>query len=172
MAELISKSLPIFRKHHENINLVNILQDITSFPQASWKDEHQCISNTDYYLRNQKTDYWELAFPTISAFLNGIVHDKLKQFDSWQIPNRLFQVYEQGDFHGWHVHGNSMFAGVFYISVDGVGALQTRDQSAQYLAVKTGDIILFPSFLEHRVAPQESKNKRIVIAFNVNFDKL
>jgi cupin superfamily acireductone dioxygenase involved in methionine salvage len=65
-----------------------------------------------------------------------------------------------------------MFSGVFYISVDGAGALQTKDKSAGTISVQTGDIILFPSFLEHRVAPNQNKTKRIVIAFNVNFDKV
>ena len=34
--------------------------------------------------------------------------------------------------------------------------------------VEEGDVIIFPSFMRHRVAPNHSENLRITMAFNIN----
>ena len=88
-------------------------------------------------------------------------------------------------FHHMHNHPNSYISGVFYIDVDDKVDKITFHK-ANYLAielyktkynifnsnswrypVKTGDIILFPSSLEHAVDKKKGTNIRISLSFNV-----
>ena len=52
----------------------------------------------------------------------------------------------------------------------GDNALQEHPFSRQWMLpeVKEGDIILFPSFIRHRVNKQETEELRITASFNIN----
>jgi uncharacterized protein (TIGR02466 family) len=88
-----------------------------------------------------------------------------------------------------HVHGNSVLSGVFYVDVpqgsgnliveraDNAGLVWNMDnrtpqtcESQQYVAT-TGKLILFPSWLPHRVTETFCEDTRISISFNLTFKK-
>jgi len=88
-------------------------------------------------------------------------------------------------FHHRHHHANSYVSGVFYIDVKkGTDKLNfyrpatssIRLEVAKHNAfnveglqysVENGDVVLFPSFLEHGVAIKKEPNTRISLSFNV-----
>ena len=93
---------------------------------------------------------------------------------------------EQNQFHHEHSHPNSYISGVYYINtnkeIDNITFLKpnwyativpsivkynTFNSSSWTLDVETQDIILFPSFLSHKVGTKKENNKRISLAFNV-----
>jgi len=93
---------------------------------------------------------------------------------------------EQNQFHHEHSHPNSYISGVYYINankeIDNITFLKPNDyativpsivkyntfnSSSWTLDVETQDIILFPSFLPHKVGTKKENNKRISLAFNV-----
>ena len=91
---------------------------------------------------------------------------------------------EKGETHHRHNHPNSFISGVYYVSADEnldrinfvndrKGALEIVPKeyndwncTSYYFGIKSQDIILFPSAIEHFVNPVESTKTRISLAFN------
>lgn len=91
---------------------------------------------------------------------------------------------ELNQFHHRHQHYNSLISGVFYINCDEqfdkinffndkyefikfkVKKYDVYNTSGWFFPVKTGDIILFPSHLNHMVNIKQGTNLRISLAFN------
>jgi uncharacterized protein (TIGR02466 family) len=116
-----------------------------------------------------------------------------KYVQSIYAPNERFRLAvtqswlnytEKDEFHHKHRHPKSMVSGVFYVNAD-----ETTDKiyffkhepssfkvftdnynlfnsDSWWFAVKTGDLILFPSHVEHMVEKVQSANTRVSLAFN------
>jgi uncharacterized protein (TIGR02466 family) len=92
---------------------------------------------------------------------------------------------ETNQFHHRHNHNNSFLSGVFYINCNEkfdkikfyndkykLIKLEPKEwnilnSETWWFSVKTGDIVLFPSSLDHEVETKEGDNTRISLAFNV-----
>ena len=95
---------------------------------------------------------------------------------------------DENQFHHKHSHPNSLVSGVLYLNADidldsiifyrpkqyQTITIDTKDDcynvfnsSLWTYSVKTRDIILFPSSLEHSVETKKGKNTRMSLAFNV-----
>ena len=113
-------------------------------------------------------------------------------------PERLFfqtwgwgVTLRAGNWQGHHVHPNANVSGVYYVAAppetlaanneggkisffDPRPRANMNQLTAQYtrhtLAPVPGDMILFPSWLEHSVAPFEGEGERICIAFNTKLE--
>eukprot|EP00040_Diaphanoeca_grandis_P001802 m.19600 g.19600 ORF g.19600 m.19600 type:complete len:541 (+) comp12536_c0_seq1:241-1863(+) len=85
-----------------------------------------------------------------------------------------------------HVHPRSVISGVVYLQTPAwtnnqSGRLVLRDPRGHVatgwnshthaIQPKTGDIVLFPSWLEHYVEPHREDEARIVVSFNANVDQ-
>jgi uncharacterized protein (TIGR02466 family) len=123
---------------------------------------------------------------SLQTALNRYVHDILKienQFfitDSWATRN------PQNTFHAEHSHGNSIFSGVLYVDVaDGdlellFDPLFSKNFQFEYsikeynllnsnswsLGLKSGMLVIFPSWVSHRVSPNLNTSDRRIIGFN------
>ena len=91
---------------------------------------------------------------------------------------------EPGQYHHKHAHPNSFISGVFYpqahretdkIHFYRAGFQQIKlppeswnifNSDSWWFAVGTGDLVLFPSSLEHMVEPVEGNHTRISLSFN------
>ena len=96
-------------------------------------------------------------------------------------------VYREGDHHGSHNHPNSLIAGTYYAQVVADSSSITLEApwknhvmhdtlpfKAGLHAYKpnAGDMLLWPSWLDHRVNPQvKTDNPRIAISFNLDYAK-
>jgi uncharacterized protein (TIGR02466 family) len=89
--------------------------------------------------------------------------------------------------HHKHAHTNSFLSGVYYVTTDcntdvikfhkqNVSGVDLRIEPAEWneynsqtwwYPVTTGDVVIFPSWLEHEVPPTTSSKDRVSIAFNV-----
>tara|TARA_X000000368_G_scaffold93314_1_gene71316 strand:+ start:339 stop:968 length:630 start_codon:yes stop_codon:yes gene_type:complete len=93
----------------------------------------------------------------LPSFYSGIHYVKFSDHEPVHLLNPLFQIYN-----------------MTYSSVSNVAknddALSAHPFSRQYVCpdVKEGDIIIFPSFVRHRVNGVSSKEPRISVAFNIN----
>ena len=92
---------------------------------------------------------------------------------------------ETNQYHHMHNHSNSLISGVFYINCDekfdkikffkdkysmirpDIKQYNIWNSESWFFSVKTGDIILFPSSLNHMVETKKGDNTRISLAFNV-----
>ncbi|NBB93451.1 MAG: hypothetical protein GVY32_09825 [Gammaproteobacteria bacterium] len=126
--------------------------------------------------------------------LNGYGVDVLQKMhyslESW------FHVTRKGGFFGAHNHPNHSWSGVYCVAHDGddpasdsgkLVFLNPHATSTMYidwatknlkhpfsrsplmLRLKPGQLVLFPSWLQHEVLPYEGDNLRITVAFNARF---
>ena len=100
-------------------------------------------------------------------------------------------ILRQGNWQGHHVHPNANISGVYYIAAPAITLEDGRDDGkisffdprpranmAQLSTQKTrhmeapvpGEIVVFPSWLEHSVAPFQGEGERICVAFNVRLE--
>jgi|GEM_PF-4488918 len=172
MAQLLNVSgIPVYKSNMPEYPKNEILESIEKLPRWSLQDDDQKITRLNYGVIQNNTEYWDKAFPYVQKFLNELCRNELKQFNFWNITSQWFQWYEEGDFHDWHIHGDSMFSGVMYVKLPTAkNNLTFRWNKTSKISVEEGDIILFPSFLEHCVTKHKHKANRLVLAFNVNFD--
>lgn len=117
-------------------------------------------------------------FHTIYSPANDI---QLYTTQSW------LNVTQPGEYHHKHRHHNSFVSGVLYIhaekDIDKItffkpdasnfwvknGAWNVYNSESWYFPVKTGELVIFPSTLEHMVTITESQDPRISLAFNTFF---
>jgi len=89
--------------------------------------------------------------------------------------------------HHRHSHANSYISGVFYIDakkgvdkinfykpghrelVLNIDRINNFNSGSWWFSVETGDVVLFPSYLEHGVGNKKGTNTRISLSFNVFF---
>lgn len=130
----------------------------------------------------------ELA--SINEFISGAIK---KHFETVQVPSNNVELYvtqswinvtKTGEYHHKHWHPNSFLSGVFYFNaekdVDRITffrnqvsqlRIETEDwniynSDSWYFPVETGQLVMFPSMLEHMVTKTISKEPRISLAFN------
>lgn len=92
------------------------------------------------------------------------------------------------DWNGLHIHPNSNYSGVYYLSVPDLpypeGTIQlinphpiataygNGQPAGDFYPVSSGDLIIFPSWLSHLVMPfRNSNDMRYCLAFNVVVEK-
>jgi uncharacterized protein (TIGR02466 family) len=128
----------------------------------------------------------------LKEYLENIVNDVAKnvykdESDSeYYITQSWINVLPPGGFHHRHHHVNSIFSGTLYIktiendsiifnaekhSTDFLRYFKSNSRnewnSVQYiLEVNDGDFVLFPSYIDHEVPYNNSKELRVSIAFN------
>ena len=149
-----------------------------------FKNEGNTTSNDNYILNNK-------PFKKIKEKLDLTIKD---YFDKIISPANSITPYitqswlnytETNQYHHKHTHSNSLISGVFYINCDEqfdkikffndtykaikpeVKQWNIWNSESWWFAVKTGDIILFPSSLIHMVETKQGDNTRISLAFNV-----
>lgn len=104
----------------------------------------------------------------------------------FKITQSWLNFTKQGQFHHKHAHPGSLISGVYYVSTDDddrimfyrSGFQRIKFNPASYnpwnsdswwIPVKSGELILFPSELEHSVPPIQTDHERISLAFNTWF---
>ncbi|WDI30422.1 TIGR02466 family protein [Hyphococcus flavus] len=99
--------------------------------------------------------------------------------------NYWCSVYREGDFHDSHIHRRSLISGTYYPQTGddsaaitfeapytGLTMHDSLDNSALGFEFKprSGDCLMWPSWLPHRVTRQEKSNvPRVAISFNIDY---
>jgi hypothetical protein len=118
---------------------------------------------------------WQLEikprrFDRISWILQFLlrVEKELKNiYPDYHIHRFWFNINGPGHSNEWHNHGSKEIVGVAYIQTDELsGDIEFKDSNT--ISPKVGDLLIFPSELDHRVSVSQSNNFRISIAFNFN----
>lgn len=113
-----------------------------------------------------------------------------------RINNAWINAYKTGQSHDLHDHLPSQFSAIHYlkynpevhtptifvnpyrqVSISSSPVLDTTDMSKvppmwapqTFIKVEEGDLVIFPSFFEHRVARQQSDEMRVTLSFNFSF---
>jgi len=175
-------SVPIYQKHildasGEQINYINNLPQKPN--QGNYRSyntyilEEEIFSNTKQVILEHVKNYFEDVFSPVNDVEIYITQSWL----NWT---------SQKGFHHTHMHPNSFISGVYYPMVtegeDVISILnpnnklypleftqreyKTYSSGSWNFGVKTGDLILFPSSLFHKVPPVNSDKTRVSLAFN------
>lgn len=129
--------------------------------------------------------YKELSNKILNAS-KLVFKDKSYIYDTFEITDMWSNILKPGENHKPHTHSNNILSGVFYVHSDMAAGIQFFDPrpaagvlnpqvkgftksnaTAWELSSTTNRMILFPSWLQHLVPINKSKNNRISIAFNV-----
>ena len=189
-------STPVWASKIDNFKNVNkemidyIFNLKTKDPKGITKSNFIGWHSKDFDLNDEAPkNFIEAIKKNINVALNDMGWDLKKQFvkinSLWAIVN------EEGAFNQRHHHGNSDLSAAYYVSAyENCGDIVFYDPrpapvykhpiskspnilNASINSVKPeeGLLVLFPSYLEHSVNPNFSKQQRIVISFNINLEK-
>jgi uncharacterized protein (TIGR02466 family) len=123
---------------------------------------------------------------SFQAALDHYVHDILKLENKFFITDSWSTRNPQNTFHAEHFHGNSIFSGVLYVDVDGgdlellfepvfsknfqfdytIKEYNLLNSKSWSLGLKSGMLVIFPSWVSHRVSPNLNTADRRIIGFN------
>lgn len=184
----------IFQINIWNVNLSLDLDQIKKEVNTIVKsDKGRVISNQGGY---QSHDVEIKKFVHLN-FLKEIIVDNTIQYKQFlglktecKLDNLWININNFKDFNVSHMHPNSCISGVFYIEClqesgqivfenplrDHIGyswdsrlTVYNQNTSSKWKIVpETNKLLLFPSFLNHYVEPNLSKDKRISISFNLS----
>jgi hypothetical protein len=85
-------------------------------------------------------------------------------------------VHSHSDFHGPHTHTGELLVGVYYARVNkNSGRLRLFDPRGQIVPFgktydfncQSGQMIFFPSWLQHAALPTKDEGDRVIFAFNI-----
>lgn len=160
---------------NELYNLERIDKDISKSNYGGWQSNIRLFENNIFDSLKEK----------IVSHIHAIFQkDNIEFKQMWGCINR------HKDFNTVHSHGNEYhLSGVYYLKVpENSGAIAFRDPRPAAISSSThslfgfGDtelftpvanmLILFPSYLEHFVLPNESKDYRMSISFDIRFGDL
>tara|TARA_B100000963_G_C22558468_1_gene640181 strand:- start:658 stop:1263 length:606 start_codon:yes stop_codon:yes gene_type:complete len=133
----------------------------------------------------QPQNFIKLIFPAIEQVMNDMNWEKQKQIA--KINNMWAIINIGGSANLRHQHGNSTISGAYYVRApNNAGDIVFYDPrpapvyshpnvkkpnilNAQVngISPKEGALVLFPSYLDHSVNENLSKDERIVISFNI-----
>ena len=142
------------------------------------------------------SDEFDLKNENLKNFISEIsknIESAIKDMD-WDLETQIVKITSMWSiinnkdaFNEKHHHGNSALSAAYYVKAEqNAGNIvfydprqanvfhhptskQVNSVNAQVQSVtpKAGTLILFPSYLEHKVNPNLSNEERIVISFNV-----
>lgn len=150
-----------------------ILEAINKSASASVDTPTQKISRTDWFIPSEVVRPYYEAFEPVLYDAMDLISEVYGHPKSYLNPtNYWFQQYDHGDFHSWHAHGGSVFNVVYYVDVDDstsrtVFRINGKEVS---VPVKSGDILIFPSCLQHCSIPNRSSKIKTVIALNIDLN--
>jgi len=142
-------------------------------------------SNNSYIFNGKLKNIKQFCEEHIKTYVEQVIYPK-EELDFY-ITQSWLNITKPGEFHHDHSHPNSIISGVFYISTEEDDKITFNDSdkvkkliafepkeyniwnsSVWTFSVNTNELILFPSWLEHMVQPNEKATvDRISLSFNI-----
>jgi len=143
----------------------------------------QAQSLDDLHKRDDFARFNEMALQAARDVLEFMKFE----YDSCYITSCWANISQIGEGHRAHIHPNNILSGVYYAqALGGCGEIVFDDPRPQAKVLipkpiqetplnthefriqpKSGMLVMFPSWLSHRVTVSKSKEERISIAFNI-----
>ena len=147
---------------------------------------HKWYSNRQLHMYEEFAEFNNYILDAAKTALEQI---HVTGYKKLQITGCWANISEPGATHHKHTHPNNYFSGVYYVQSSSgantitfhdprpqVGLIRptikqhtTETAEAAFLTIEPGYIILFPNWLAHSVAKNESDSNRVSIAFNIMF---
>lgn len=143
------------------------------------------VNTTDTYILNQPVlaDIKKVLDEYVNEFYFKImcVNPKVRPY----ITQSWINYTKPGEYHHRHAHPNSLVSGVLYLDSDkekdkimfydseaykrikpDIATWNLYNSESWWFPVGTGNLVMFPSELQHMVEQKEGKNLRTSLAFN------
>ena len=189
-------STPVWIKQLNNFE--NINDELKSYIYQARKDNPEGVKKSNvngwhsegFDLKNQSLKNF---ITEISNNIGSAIKDMNWDLDSQiaRITNMWAIINKDRAFNERHHHGNSSLSAAYYVKAEkNAGDLIFFDPrqanvfhhptskeanslncQVQSVAPRAGTLVLFPSYLEHKVAENLSNEERIVVSFNVSLIK-
>ena len=127
------------------------------------------IVKTDFFSeRSFENGYLKLFYPYLIKHLKKL----LPEFKSLkcQVHGVWFQQYIKNNVHDWHTHGDTNYAGIYYLELPSK-TLITEFLDKGKPKVKEGDILIFYASKYHRSPLNKTNKRKTVISFNCSFSE-
>ena len=163
----------------------NSINDISADKKNSpWGDRVETTFSKEQLVNDVEQYGLQALHSAILESVNSYCGNIKYPNPDFALTESWFNFYQTSDFQYDHTHPQNRISGVYYYNAtesDGKIRFQTPNPHMQFggfpsdrIAVdavsyrpKTGRIILFPSWLSHRVNINETTGERISIAFNL-----
>ena len=183
-------SMTVDRATTLNQKLLTIVQQLriseTWLPNENVEDPGYGQQAQSFANLHHREDFAEFTKVALSAGRSVLDFLKYKYTDCY-ITDCWANICRKGESHRAHIHPNNIISGVYYAAApQGCGDIVFDDPRAQakvlipdildHTALNThefrvepadGMVILFPSWLNHRVAVSQSSQERVSISFNI-----
>ena len=155
------------------------------FKEGMYRNSGNSTSNNAYIFYGKLGKIKQFCEQQIKIYVNETINPK-EELDFY-ITQSWLNITKPGKDHHEHFHSNSSISGVFYISTEEADKLAVADPNFKIkdilkfepkmfnmwnsnnwiFPVNNNELILFPSWLVHKVDPNEKATKdRISISFN------
>ena len=178
-------ALPIYKESSDfilNKDEMDVIVD-GEFRQALSK-QGNAISKSAEVLEDERL----LRLKThILTVFNDYVTNHLQIQNQFYLTQSWTAINQKGDAHHSHIHPNCVFSCVYYVQANS-GDLQIKMPLSRIqegynisykilqqnifncrtinLSVKTGDVVIFPGWCEHKALPNEDDSPRIILGTN------
>lgn len=153
--------------NHEAIK-DNLINAIKKSQGESYEDENQRIIFTDYSFSNTPRSWIDIFYPNIQPYLFEMA--SFLKCNKYMINQIWFQIYNKGDYHGWHTHIGCNFTNVYFLQLPNK-TMKTQLYNNETIDLNEGDILTIPSYLLHRSIENSFDEQKIIISFNTNFEE-
>lgn len=166
-----------------------IEKDLNKNRKNSTNKNWDCNVNTNFHLENNVLDEYKHMYSyVIEDFLRnmGVNRDCLP---NWNIDLIWYNSYNKNTYQERHDHFPHHFSMIHYLEFDPKNHPGTKffnpsllstyftpnqisnrmvQQEKEFDDIEEGDIIFFPSFVQHLVKPNTSRKRRITISLNLS----
>ena len=153
--------------------------------EGMYKNIGNSTSTNTYIFEENLKELKQFCEQQLRIYVKDIINPK-KGVDFY-ITQSWLNVTRPGEYHHVHAHQNSIISGVFYISTEeddkivftdpntkvkdlievGFREYNTWNSTNWFVPAITNELVLFPSWLSHKVEPNEKATKdRISLSFN------
>ena len=153
--------------------------------EGMYKNYGNSTSNNNYIFNGKLKNIKQFCEEQLKIYVEQVISPK-EELDFY-ITQSWLNVTKPGEYHHKHYHSNSLISGVFYISTIEDDKITFTDPNVKvrelikfepkeynvwnatnwFFPSVTNELILFPSWLEHRVEVNEkATTDRISISFN------
>ena len=182
--------IPVYMTKRESAPSLKEQADIEEILKERQNTNVGNFNSSDQYILNSRLkEIKQFCEQQIKIYAEEVINPK-EDLDFY-ITQSWLNYTNKNEYHHTHNHPNSLVSGIIYmnadIATDSIKFYRHRQDAIVipspnnynpfnsdfwWFAVKTGQIMLFPSSLHHSVAAKQGNNTRVSLSFNVFFIRL
>jgi len=156
--------------------ILSQIEETDSFIIHGHGDEYPPLTDWEKYDDCEWEDYpsyWHTFHSLAEELILDVVHDEFG-YEEATFGTFWFQQYETKGEHDWHMHPQCLYHAIYYLELPrGTPPTLCRMPGGFEFTpnVEEGDILIMPSIIEHTSPKNRSRNRKTVIAMNIdNYD--